>query len=64
MSEISSQESSKKLCTNCKNPEKELYNTSWCIDCKRLKECERRANLSDEKKEEMRQKERERYQKK
>jgi hypothetical protein len=53
----------KKLCTICNNPEKELCNTSWCIDCKRLKERERRANLSEEKKEEMRKKERERYEK-
>ena len=53
----------KKLCTICKNPEKDLYNLSWCIDCKRQQERERRAKLSEEKKEEMRQKERDRYEK-
>ncbi len=54
-------DASKKLCLICKDPEKALYNSSWCIDCKAQKERERRANLTEEQKEAMRQKERERY---
>lgn len=63
MSSLSEDDPPKKPCTICKNPGKELYNTSWCIDCKRIKEHERRTNLSEEKKEEMREKERQRYEK-
>ncbi len=56
-------QTAKKVCTLCKDPERELYNSSWCTTCKNLKEKERRSNLSADKKEEMRKKERERYEK-
>ena len=57
----SSKTAPKKVCTICKDPTKELYNTSWCFECKKMKETERRANMTEEQKEEIRKKNREKY---
>jgi hypothetical protein len=51
------------ICSKC-NQEKELVRKYICQKCKNDREQERRRNLSDEKKEEMRLKERQRYEKK
>lgn len=49
------------ICSKC-NRERELVKARWCKECKNKYENIRRAGLNNEKKEEMKRKERERYQ--